>query len=274
VPALPTFIVIGAMKCGTTSLHEYLAQHPDFSMSDPKEVNYFSGEHADEPLEWYTALFDETKPFRGESSQNYSKRHVPIYAGAPARIRGMIPDCKLIYLVRDPLPRYQSHISEQYFGETKADIEWSVANNHYVKTGLYHYQLTAFLEHFPLEQIHVVDAAHLQADRLATMNEIFRFLGAEQVTDPALFDFKANALDSKTAPRSVRLSLPYRAAEKIAPQLTAKVFQSSLVRDTFFPGAKRQELSATEIASLKDQFKPDIDQFRALLDRDFASWSV
>ncbi|MEM6898341.1 MAG: sulfotransferase domain-containing protein [Pseudomonadota bacterium] len=144
-PVLPTFIIIGAMKCGTTSLHSYLDRHPDTSMSDPKEVDFFSGSNSDKSVEWYASLFDPDKPVRGEASQDYSKGHHPLYKGAPERMKALIPDVKLIYLVRDPIERYFSHIGENYYVGSRADQRWSNAHDNYIWTGLYYYQLSIFL---------------------------------------------------------------------------------------------------------------------------------
>ena len=71
---LPTFIVIGAMRAGTTSLHSYLALHPDVFMSAKKELNFFKSDgEFSKGVEWYSAQFDGSFPVRGESSPNYTK---------------------------------------------------------------------------------------------------------------------------------------------------------------------------------------------------------
>ncbi len=117
---LPNLLVVGAMKCGTSSLHNYLARHPDIFMSAEKELNFFTGSNSGQSLDWYKAQFPVDAPVRGESSQNYSKRHNPLFPGAAEAIKAVIPDTKLIYLVRDPIERYRSHKVENYHGETPA----------------------------------------------------------------------------------------------------------------------------------------------------------
>ena len=102
--AFPIVAVISTMNCGTTSLHELFAQHPDVSASVPKEINFFSGENVDKPLECYKAHLDPAKPVWVESSQNYSKVHYPFYAGAPARMANIIPDTKLILVGKRARP--------------------------------------------------------------------------------------------------------------------------------------------------------------------------
>ena len=61
--ALPTTIVIGAQKCGTSTLHYYLGFHPEISASQPKELNYFiEGNNWDRGPDWYRSHFDPAKP--------------------------------------------------------------------------------------------------------------------------------------------------------------------------------------------------------------------
>lgn len=72
VDRLPTFICIGAMKCGTSSLHQYLGAHPWVCMSSPKETNYFLA-RSNQSLQWYRERFNEPEKVCGETSPNYSK---------------------------------------------------------------------------------------------------------------------------------------------------------------------------------------------------------
>ena len=77
---LPNLIVIGAAKCGTTSLHEYLNEHPEISMSSEKELYFFVEEkNLGKGLAWYESQFDPSAPVRGESSPGYSA--FPLYRG-------------------------------------------------------------------------------------------------------------------------------------------------------------------------------------------------
>lgn len=99
---LPNLVVIGGMKCGTSSLHYYLSLHPQISMSEPKELSFFA-ENWPRGRDWYEAHFPEDLPIRGESSPNYMKH--PAFPGVPERMVSLVPDAKLVYLVRDPIAR-------------------------------------------------------------------------------------------------------------------------------------------------------------------------
>ena len=80
--ALPNLIIIGGLKCGTTSIHHYLGLHPEINMSKPKELNFFVKElNWDLGLDWYRGRFDERFEVRGESSPHYT--NLPYFEACP-----------------------------------------------------------------------------------------------------------------------------------------------------------------------------------------------
>ncbi|QNO26766.1 sulfotransferase [Sphingopyxis sp. OPL5] len=271
---LPNLLVIGAMKCGTSSLHNYLARHPDIFMSEEKEINFFTGSNSNQSLDWYKAQFPVDAPIRGESSQNYSKRHNPLFPGAAEAIKALIPDVKLIYVVRDPIERYRSHKVENYHGETPAARQWSETSDNQVMTGMYAYQLESFLDHFPMEQIKVVDADSLLNHRHMTMNMIFSFLGLEWLEDPDSFSFKTNENSSNGIPVHWQKSLPYRAARKLAPFDFDALMNRPAISRRLFYGLNKPDLSEEEVDRLKERYAKDVAQLRALTGMDFAGWQV
>jgi len=136
---LPNLLVIGAQKCGTTSLHRYLDAHPEIAMSDPKELDFFV-EHEDRPhyvangnwhrgVDWYASQFPDDAPVRGEASPNYTA--YPNVQRIPERAAEIVPGAALIYMVRDPIERIVSHYlhrvgaspERRSLKETLGDIE-------------------------------------------------------------------------------------------------------------------------------------------------------
>src|SRR5688500_4466677 len=106
--APPNLIVIGGLKCGTTSLHHYLNLHPQIAMSRPKELNFFVEElNWELGTDWYTSHFDPAADVRGETSPHYTNR--PRFEGVAERIAESAPGARLIYMVRDPIKRLLSH---------------------------------------------------------------------------------------------------------------------------------------------------------------------
>ena len=114
---LPNLVIIGAMKCGTTSLHYYLDQHPDISMSAKKETNFFTPRGFDKGVEWYEQQFTGGTRICGEASPNYS--YFDRFPGVPERMHSVIPEPRIIYMVRNPIRR----ILSQYVHECSAGRE-------------------------------------------------------------------------------------------------------------------------------------------------------
>ena len=125
MPTLPNLLVIGAGKCGTTSLHYYLGLHPQISMSYVKELNFFVKEHKwRRGVKWYQSNFSGSARIYGETSPAYT--NYPVFSGVPERIYSTLPLAKLIYLVRDPLKRIFSHYIQCY-ANRKEDRPFQVA---------------------------------------------------------------------------------------------------------------------------------------------------
>ena len=106
---LPNFIVIGAPKCGTTTLCHLLAQHPQVFMCTPKEPAFFSREEIyQRGLAWYESLFEpgRDKKLRGEGTTGYTASLSDVVASS--RIAQHLPDARLIYCVRHPIRRIES----------------------------------------------------------------------------------------------------------------------------------------------------------------------
>lgn len=179
---LPTFLVIGAMKAGTTSLYEYLRAHPSVFMPSEKEPEFFSEpERWSKGLAWYSSLFapGSRHPVRGEASTGYT-RH-PRFPETPARIASTLPDAKLVYLVRDPIERMVSHYRHSVLlGREKRSVDDALlGGGGYLDTSRYGLQLHRYLEHFPTSQILVVFSEDLRERRLPTLQRIITFLAAD-----------------------------------------------------------------------------------------------
>src|SRR4051794_4939656 len=184
---LPTFFVIGAPKCGTTSLHTDLDRHPSVSMSRVKEPWVFAGPDYEERLGEYDTLFAAGATARGESSAVYALH--PYFPGVPERIAKAVPDARFVYLVRDPIERAISHHAQLVTdGKEARPLEQALLAddqpaNVYVAASSYATQLERYLSISPGERILVVEQAALLARPEETMSRVFDFLGV----DPALW---------------------------------------------------------------------------------------
>jgi hypothetical protein len=180
---VPNFFVIGAAKCGTTSLHFYLDQHPQISMSRVKEPCVFS-----QPLWWprletYDGLFDERAIRRGESSTSYAR--YPVEGDAAPRIHQAFPHAKLIYLVRDPVERIISEYIQHVDGGVErrsideALTDFEDPRNFYVCGSRYATQVMRYLEYFDASSLLVLEQSELREKRAETLRKVFEFLDVD-----------------------------------------------------------------------------------------------
>ncbi len=108
--ALPGFIIIGGMKCGTSSLFKYLGQHPQLFRSNYKEIRYFSHDNYYAKGEkWYRSHFPRMKDMPSGSLTFEASPDYLIYPASSVRIASLIPNVKLIVLLRNPTERAISH---------------------------------------------------------------------------------------------------------------------------------------------------------------------
>jgi Sulfotransferase domain len=180
---LPNLIIIGAGKAGTTALHHYLGEHPQVFMSRQKELQLFHRDDWRRQLPWYESQFPVAAPVRGEGSPVYTL--YPAWRDVPSRMRQVVPEAKLIYLVRDPVERFVAHYVEHFalgfesrpFAEVAADLR---PENQVLAGSRYATQLEQFLDCFPSEQILVIDQEELRASRNETLAQVFRFVGVDE----------------------------------------------------------------------------------------------
>ena len=279
---LPDFVVIGAMKAGTTSLHYYLSLHPEIEMSREKEPTFFTDEGAwDKGLDWYAGQFAGDGRLLGEASPDYTKS--PRHSGVAERLHALLPDAKLIYLVRDPIERLISHYVDAYsFGRVHAPLEKALDSgfgDHLVACSSYHYQLSQYLPYFPPERILVVSNEELAADPVATLGRLFEFLEVDtDFHDDGFENVLYRSADFRRAPRVGYAAL--RAARRVrqSPLGTKLPTQLANPLRAFCARASRPiprpELGPTHRRTLEERLRPDATKLRELTGQEFAAWSV
>lgn len=184
---LPTFLVIGAQKSGTTSLYRYLQGHPDVFLPDWKEPGFFVEEQTwTRGLEWYESLFrgaGDAKA-RGEASTAYTM--FPFFAGVPERIRSVVPDVRLVYVLRDPVERMRSaYVHALSTGAEHRPIGSALLDSStYALISSYALQLEQYLDHFDRSQILVVLSSRLSQAPVPTLHAVQDFLGISRWEPP------------------------------------------------------------------------------------------
>jgi len=179
----PNLFIIGAMKSGTTSLHEYLDTHPQISMSDEKEPGYFVEElglHKGE--EWYRSRWarEGEYPYVGESSTHYTK--LPVFQGVPDRLFRFNPEARLIYIMRNPFDRIVSHYwhalrDEYHGGELRPLLKAVQEDPGYLAFSNYAMQLEPYFDRFGRGAILTLTFEALIEDPQREIDKIYRWLG-------------------------------------------------------------------------------------------------
>ena len=202
--ALPDAAIIGAQKCATSSLQAYLVQHPGVIGSLRKEVHYFDVNFGRGET-WYRAHFGrEDEPGLNLDASPYYLYHPAV----AARMHALLPDARLIVLLRDPVRRAYSHYWHQRdkgreklsfedaiaaepgrLGDTDARLargELEVSRDHqafsYLARGRYAEQLERWYAVYPRDRVLVLRFEDFVRDPLAGLNQVLAFLGLSPMT--------------------------------------------------------------------------------------------
>jgi len=227
---LPNYLVVGAMKAGTTTLNEILGRHPQVFMA-PEEIHFFDDDDRyRRGLEWYARHFEGARGKKavGEKTPTYS--YLPV---AAERIHAHLPDIKLIWVFRDPVKRAYSnywHAVKQGndplpFDEAVAREPERVRDNWfhgYVRRSVYVEQVERFLGLFPKERMRFVLFETLVSDPAAVLSDLWRFLEVDDVPIERAEGVRRNVTYIPRVPRLEYLArrvlgagLPYRLVSRL-----------------------------------------------------------
>jgi hypothetical protein len=177
---LPEFIIIGAMKSATSTLHNQLSAQPGIFMSTPKEPNFFSDDKVySQGLGWYSGLFSDAdlKDICGESSTHYTK--LPDYLDTIQRLKTAIPQPKLIYVMRHPVDRLISHYMHQWsVGVISCDLNQAIDRYpELINYSCYGMQVTPYLKEFGSEAVLPLFFDDLKKYKDKALNRVGEFIG-------------------------------------------------------------------------------------------------
>jgi hypothetical protein len=205
----PNFYVVGAAKCGTTSVWAYLRKHPQVFLPELKEPAFFmttpkpatrDRDFCAGNLEAYQRLYEDAKNYKavGDASAGYLRD-----PNAPGRIHEVCPDARIVILLRDPVARAYSHFYMLQGKKKRSDLSSfveaiqrdnseiiNVTNYNtlfpilFVEMGMYYEQVRRYIETFGRGQVAIYLSADLNKDTRGTMAAICRHIGV----DPALLD--------------------------------------------------------------------------------------
>jgi Sulfotransferase family len=279
----PNLFIVGAAKAGTTSLYSELARHPAIYMSPMKEPHFFSRIEPAPELEGffphvrdeaeYLALFAgaTTEEVLGEASTSYLwDRH------AAERIKDVVPDAKIVIMLRDPVDRaysqYWNDVREGFerrsFREALLDEQrtgsgrWG-ASSLYIDCGRYPDQVARYLDRFGRQVLVLVFEDFVQ-DQAGTIAEVHLFLGVEPLNgDPALGRMNPASMPRNRLSRAVLASGGLRRViQATVPRPVRSRMRGRLLREASPP-----PMDPAARALLTEAFRPEVARLGELLGR-------
>ena len=286
---LPNFIIVGAPKSGTTSLYHYLSEHPQVFMSEPKEVNYFSREEIEaqglyysdfkvKDFDSYKMLFSKgtDKKAVGEGSVSYL-----FYPETAKKIKAVLPNIKIIILLRNPLERGYSHYLmdfrlglvdltyDEIVFKTVKHKNLDLYYQQYVELGLYYQQVARYVDFFGSKQVKIYLQEDLRNNPESIIEDLYDYLEVDKSFTPNIdqeynsFSMPKNGLIQKIyGSYIVRATL-----SKLVPNS-----MKELLLNTFFERTKKPKLSIKTEELLLALYKIDIENLEKLINLDLSNW--
>lgn len=202
-------IILGAMKCGTTSLFQYLSKHPEISPCQfKKEPNFFSfTEEWNKGIKFYDSLWEwqeNVHQYALEASVSYTKSH--IFPDVIDRMNRTKKTFKFIYIVRDPFDRIESHYSHASVDGWKLKDTSELVAQHAIETTKYYSQIKPYLDVFGKENILILDFQTLKNHPEALMTKVFDFLRIPNNLSEENFESIFNKTSEKRIYRNSEIS--------------------------------------------------------------------
>lgn len=286
--ARPNFFILGAPKCGTTSLHSYLSQHHEIFMTAEKEPHFFDNDRNYKlGFEHYLATHfagAEHYKVRGESTSNYVWRH----AKAIPRLKRHLDTevLKFAIILRDPVKRAWSHFlharrlgwEQEDFGTALALEEMRMQQdpgnwNGYFRAGLYARHITAWFEHFPHDSFLIVLTEDLNRSPRRIFHQICQFLEVDPgfPLDAREYLNKASVPRSGSLVRFLNHHHPIKEALKtVVPRAAGKMLTRMARRMNL--STQVPPLDAGIAQRLRYAYEDEVTALEGILSRDLSSW--
>lgn len=285
----PEFFILGAGKCGTTSLYHSLSQHPQIFMPLTKEPSFYCDifQVVKNPIE-YVSLFADARPdqLAGEASHVY----LTCPASAPA-IRAFHPDAKFIVIFRDPVDRayslynHMTRSGDETIGSFEEALEVEpqrATDSHfrmhnpqyfynflYYESGLYGAQIERYFQYFDRDQFLFTTLDRLKRDPLGVLGQVFAFLGVDRDFVP---DVEPQNIGSTV--RSPRLQFFFR--HRLAPilgwsksKLGLRVLGRLMALNT---RPSVESLDSSTRGALRARYADDLRRLEGLTGLDLSDW--
>ncbi|MEM9325722.1 MAG: sulfotransferase domain-containing protein [Bacteroidota bacterium] len=287
---LPHFLVIGAEKAGTTWLYQALRRHPDIFLPDTKEIHFFNRfnsllepvRHYELGVEWYHRFFKRSAPhqLRGEITPMYLSDEA-----AGWRIATLLPQVKLIYILREPVSRAYSHywmarrkgLVSNTFSELIAQRD-----PRFIGRGFYSGQIEHYLSLFPQEQMMGLTFDSLFNDKSSSLSRILQFIGVRSDEDQIMTILSEMTVSTGEASRPrilwahqlmSRLSKALR-NDHLGSQLMDLLKQTriSRLKEMNFTTEPYEPINREDLIKLKEIYAEDIIKLAGIVDFSVQKW--
>jgi hypothetical protein len=278
---LPDFLVIGAMKAGTTSLCNDLASNSEIFFPSVKEPHTLVARSFEEEshYEEYRKLFVEAEKGQlcGEGSTGYTKLHK--FERVPEKARAVLgKGTKIIYIVRNPIDRIQSHHYHLYRkGIVSKNIDREVKNvSDFIEVSKYGMQIEPWIKKFGRKNKKIIKFENYISERKKVIKEVLDFLGVK--TNSVEMGNKKNKGEKSLIPpqigfvKKILHSQFYKTVihPKI-PKVILDIFKSKIYKK---PPSRPDPLSRKTISLLIDKLDKDIEKISRIAGCDKKMWSV
>jgi len=236
----PNYMLIGASKCGTSSICNHLGNHPDVFMVECKEPQFFARDEVyARGMAWYESLYApvDGEKMIGEGSNTYTMKEV--FPQAASRLVAYAPeDLKLIYCVRNPISRIESFWLElRAHGGEVAHYDFNQAvkvnRNRLVDASNYWQQISVYRNFFLDSNIHIIFFEDFVRDSEGTMRKCFEFLGVDPEAAPINSNLHAGKTSGRLAPRDTlskfRSYKIFRSLTKLVPDSLRRTLKRKLL---------------------------------------------
>lgn len=294
----PNFFIVGAPKCGTTAMNDYLSQHPDIFMAE-KELHYFGSDIQYTKLstkgklteQAYLAYFEAVRDEKriGESSVWYLSSTL-----APKQIHEFVPDARIIIMIREPVDMLYSYYYNLIFNgnEDKPTFEAALAAENERRqgrdipktahniSGLFYRDMVDYATHiqryytyFGRNQVHIIVMDDLKANVAQVYRDTLTFLDVDPNFEAALEVVNPNRVyRSRTLMQMLNFPSPLQAnLRALVPSRLRRMIGAQL-RKMNTTHRQRQPLTGETRRELQAHFAPGVDELSQLLGRDLSHW--
>jgi Sulfotransferase domain len=310
---LPNFIVVGANKGGTTSIYHYLRQHPEVYLSPVKEPHYFSKDievnlfkrefaqnklqdiekyvNGDMHEEYHAAFIRDESQYRklfknvkgqkaiGELSTSY------LYStDAAQEIKDLVPNCKIIICLRNPIDRAYSHYRMNLWTGNSNEFDFYQAlvddynhipkvwgNAHlYTEIGMYYEQVKRYIDIFGKENVKIIFTEDMKKNAAGVIKEVYAFIGVDTNFTPDT----STQYNEVYTPKYKNLTwfLNKSGIRPLMKKFSPKFIKSIIVKTLYKGKSDKGEIPANAKAFLMGKLEQDIKKLSTLLNKDLSNW--